>query len=198
MTLLIEDFFNHFPQFNPSGPVFRDLIGDIERPELEEINNVNDINSGAIANSIEWHRRYQDYAVYSAQFDRSDALFLEKWSELLGITRPGGMTDGEFIGYVIGYVLSSLGTITKISEIYPDPEFHVYNSNEIGFVPGYSVTDLGILNPTTSGIIPSSIFTYPRNATYVLTDDMSILTDLQIEKTIRVLAAGTALFMGEF
>ena len=198
MTLLAEDFLEHFPQFNPTGPVFRALIGDLDRPELDVITKANDINKGAIFNVIEWHRRFQEYAKDCSVFDQADSWFLDKWTTLLGIRRPGGMTDEEFIGYVIGYVLSSLGTITKVSEIFPEPDFHVFNSDEIGFVSDYSVTDLGVIDPTTGGINPSSVFTFPRNATYVLVDDPTIITELQLEKIIRVLAAGTALFIGEY
>lgn len=185
------------PQFNETDPIFNELFGDPSRPELSPVSNINDINVGAIYNSVEWHLRFQDLAVKSAVLSGAEQHFLEKWSALLGIPRPAGMNDSEFVGYIIGYVLSNEPTIPKIAEIFPKPEFAVLRCDELGFATDVSATDLGLILPGPDTKAVSSVITPDRGASYVLTNDLNRLSDLQLTELNRILAAGVAAFAGE-
>lgn len=93
---------SRLPQFNETDPVFKQLFGDKERPELSPVTNINDINIGATYNAVEWHLRYQELATRCAVLYEAEGHFLRKWAEFLGIVRPPGMSDLEFVGYILG------------------------------------------------------------------------------------------------
>ncbi|TGK41236.1 hypothetical protein [Leptospira andrefontaineae] len=184
------------PQFNSTDPIFKELFADPTRPEFEPITNINDINKGSIYNSLEWHLRYQDKAAESSTLSKAQGYFLKDWAELLGIVRPKGFSDEEFIGYIIGYVLSNQSTTPKISEIFPSPNFYVLRSDEFGFASDVSALDLGIAQPGPGTKAVSSIVTPERGLIYILTIDYANISDLQITKVNRIKAAGTIVYIG--
>ncbi|MCG6195649.1 hypothetical protein LFX25_20615 [Leptospira sp. FAT2] len=185
------------PQINTTDPVFRELFGNPDKPELSPVTNINDINKGALFNSIEWHLRYQDLASQCAELSKAEGYFLKLWAEFLGIERPVGMTDEEFVGYLIGYVLSNEPTIPKLGEVFPAPDFVVLRCDELGFATDHSASDLGLNIPGPGTKAVSGIITPDRGASYIVVDDMSRLTNLQLTEATRILAAGTAVFAGE-
>ncbi|PJZ29081.1 hypothetical protein [Leptospira kmetyi] len=185
------------PQFNETEPVFKELFGDKERPELSPVTNINDINVGATYNAIEWHLRFQELAVRASILTDAEGHFLRKWAEFLGIERPAGMNDLEFVGYILGYVLSNEPTITKIAELFPRPLFAVLRPDELGFATDVSATDLGLTLPGPNTKALSSIITPDRLVSYIITDDIKNFTDLLLTELNRILAAGTAVYVGE-
>lgn len=185
------------PQFNETDPVFKQLFGDKERPELSPVTNINDINVGATYNSIEWHLRYQELATRCAVLSEAEGHFLRKWAEFLGIERPPGMSDTEFVGYILGYVLSNEPTITKIAGLFPRPDFAVLRCDELGFSSDVSATDVGLTLPGPGTKSVSAIITPDRLVSYIITDDLSQFTNLLLTELNRILAAGTAIYIGE-
>ncbi|MCR1794897.1 hypothetical protein [Leptospira sp. id769339] len=193
VNLLID----YLPQFNATDPTFKELFADPLRPEFEPITNINDINRGAIFNAIEWHLRYQEVAADSSTLSKAQGYFLKDWAELLGIVRPIGFSDEEFIGFIVGYVLSNQSTTPKISEIFPPPDFYVLRSDELGFASDISAVDLGIARPGPGTKAVSSVVTPERGITFILTSDSSNISDLQLTKVNRIKAAGTIVYIGE-
>ncbi|MCG6170241.1 hypothetical protein [Leptospira sanjuanensis] len=187
---------SRLPQFNETDPVFKVLFGDTDRPELS-VTNINDINKGATYNAIEWHLRYQELATRCAILTEAEGHFLVKWAEFLGIERPPGMNDPEFVGYILGYVLSNELTLTKIAELFPLPDFAVLRCDELGFASEISATDLGLTLPGPGTKAVSSIVTPDRLVTYIIVDDFKKISDTQITELNRILAAGTGVYIGE-
>ncbi|EIE01436.1 hypothetical protein [Leptospira licerasiae] len=193
-NLLIE----YLPQFNATDPSFKDLFVDPSRPEFNPITNINDINKGAIFNALEWHLRYQELAANSSTLSNAQSTFLKDWADLLGIARPASLSDEEFIGYIIGYVLSNQSTTPKISEIFPSPDFFVLRSDEFGFASDVSALDLEIARPGpgTKGV--SAILVPDRGFTLVLTSDPTKISGLLFIKLNRIKVAGTIVYFGIF
>lgn len=185
------------PQFNETDPVFKELFADKERPELSPLTNINDINAGATYNSIEWHLRYQELSARCSSLSEAEGHFLRKWAEFLGIERPVGMNDPEFVGYILGYVLSNEPTITKIAQLFPRPTFAVLRPDELGFASDVSATDLSLTLPGPGTKAVSSIITPDRLVSYIISNDLSNFTDLLLTELNRILAAGTAVYIGE-
>lgn len=189
-------FLDGLPQFNETDPTFKELFGDLNRPELVPVTNISDINVGAIYNVLEWHLRFQDLAAKSAVLTDAEQHFLEKWAELLGISRPGTMDDQEFVAYIIGYVLSNEPTIPKVGQVFPPPTYFVLRCDQLGFATDVSASDLGLSIPGPDTMGAPSIITPDRGASYVIVEDMSSITDNQITEVNRIIAAGTVVYLG--
>lgn len=197
-NLSADELLNQLPQFNKTGKIFKELIGDPERPELLPISNINDINKGSIYNSVEWHIRFQRLAQKSAVLNQAEGYFLEKWAELLGVERPPGLSDEEFIGYIIGYVLSGHTTLPMAFQVINTPGIWLLHARDVGFAADVSATDVGIIEP--SGIYslsPCGIIFPDRMGVFMITDDLNKITPLLIEKILRMVVAGSAIFVGE-
>ena len=197
-SISAEELLNQLPQFNKTGKIFKELIGDPERPELLPLSNINDINKGSIYNSVEWHLRFQRLAQKSAVLNQAEGYFLEKWAELLDVERPPGLSDEEFIGYIIGYVLSGHTTLPMAFQVINTPGIWLFHARDVGFAADVSATDVGIIEP--SGIYslsPSGIIFPDRMGVFMITDDLNKITPLLIEKILRMVVAGSAIFVGE-
>ena len=188
---------DYLPQFNSTDPEFKKLFGDVSRPEFT-ITNINDINKGALFNSIEWHLRFQDSAVSSSNLAEADGYFLKYWADLLNIERPSGLDDPSFVGYILGTILSGECSIPKIAEIFPPPLFTVLNSNEFGFASDLSATDVGICPPGPNTHFVSGVVTPDRLVSYVLSKDKSNFTVSLFTKLNRMVAAGTSVYAGVY
>lgn len=186
----------YLPQFNKTDKVFRDLFGNLDSPELSPVQNINDINSGSIFNSIEWHLRFQDASISSAILSNAVRYFLSDWANLLGVKRPSGLTDDEFVSYIVGYILSGECSYPKIKDAFPPPDFFVLETNGFGFGTEISATDVEIPIPGPIGSGVSSVITPNLGITYVLTQDPTKITRSAIIKINRILAAGTSVYLG--
>ncbi|AGS80498.1 hypothetical protein [Leptospira alstonii] len=194
--MALNKLLERLPQFNETDPTFKELFGDKSRPEYLPTTNVNDINVGALFNSVEWHLRYQELATHCAVLSNTEGHFLRKWAELLGIERPLNMNDPEFVGYILGYVLSNEPTIPKIGQIFQRPDFAVLRCNELGFATDVSASDTGLFLPGPDTNSVSSIVTPDRGVSYIVAENLSSFKDIQITQLNRILAAGTAVFLG--
>lgn len=193
-----SELLSHLPNFNHTGPIFKELVGDPDRPNLEPISNINDFNKGSIYNSVEWHLRFQELASKSATLTDSEGLFLKKWAEFLGVERPPGLSDEEFRGYIIGYVLQGHTTLPMMSGVVEEIEgVWVMHPNQMGFATDFSPTDVGINSPVNPGTVASSLITFPMFGVYIITDDLTKLTPAVIEKIDRMIVAGSQVFIGE-
>ncbi|TGJ99913.1 hypothetical protein EHO57_13850 [Leptospira langatensis] len=191
-------FLEFLPSFNHTDPVFKEMFGDASRPEFSPVTNINDINKGSLYNGIEWHLRYQDGAATAAVLTEAFGYFLKDWAKLLRVEKPGALSDEDFVGYIVGYILSGQCSYPKIAEIFPKPDFFVLKTNEFGFAVGVSAAGAGIEPPGPGSSGVSSIATPDRGLTYILYSDPSKLTETQLIKLNRIVAAGTAVYAGEF
>lgn len=193
-----NELLSHLPSLNQTGYVFKELVGDPNRPTLDPISNINDFNKGAIYNSIEWHLRFQELASKSATLPQSEGLFLRKWAELLGVDRPPGLSDEEFKGYIVGYVLQGHTTLPLMAQVVESIDgVWLLNCDQVGFATDFSPTDNGVTSPVTPGVSASSIITFPLFGVYIITDDISKLSPAVIEKIDRMVVAGAQVFIGE-
>lgn len=191
--------YSYLPLFNHSGPVFRDLIGDVNRPELTPILNINDINQGSIYNAVEWHRRFQRRAVTEASnLNDATGFFLKTWGELMDIPRITGMTDEEYSSYIVGRILAVVATRPTIYRLLPEPTFRKFPVKKMGFFADYSATDIGVRPPDGPHRLASGVITHERNATYVYVDNASDFTPVQRGQLTSALAGGTGVFIGEY
>ncbi len=195
--LLSKDLFSNLPNFNSRGIIFRELIGDLGRIELNPIQNINDINKGAIVNSLEWHLRFQERTADSAVFSNATEWFLDEWGKLFGLPRPIGFNDDEYKGYILGTILSSMNSLPALQAIFPKPDFLILNFDQVGFTSDYSATDLDIIEPGVLGANVQSFTTFDRGGVYIFTPDLNLITQQQIEKLLRVIVAGSAVWIGE-
>lgn len=193
-----KQLLDHLPNYNHTGTIFRQLVADPERPLLEPVQNINDFNRGSIFNALEWHLRYQELSSKSAILADAEDWFLEEWAKLLGIRRPQGMQDTEYKGFILGFLLSSQNSIPMVQEIFPRPDYFIFNFEYLGFCSDHSVTDLDPIPPGLTTANVSSYTTYPRGGVFVLVDDKSLISQTQIEKMKRVIVAGSGIFVGEF
>jgi hypothetical protein len=192
-----SELLGHLPNFNHTGPIFRELVGDPDRPDLEPISNINDFNKGSIYNSVEWHLRFKELASRSATLTEAESLFLKKWAEFLGVERPPGMSDEEFRGYIVGYVLQGHTTLPMMAGVVQEIEgVWVMHPSQMGFAADYSPSDVGINSPVHPGTVASSIITFPRFGVYIITDDFAKLTPAVIEKIDRMIVAGSQVYIG--
>ncbi|AGS80558.1 hypothetical protein [Leptospira noguchii] len=192
----MNNLLDKLPQFNSTDPTFQCLWGDLDRPLISPVTNINDINKGAMYNSVEWHLLFQNLASECSTLTQSEGRFLTKWAILLGIERPTGMNDPEFVGYILGYVLSNEPTLTKISQIFQRPDYAVLRCNELGFTSEVSATDTGLFLPGPNTKTVSSIVTPLLGVSYILVEDFSFISNVQITELNRILAAGTAVYIG--
>lgn len=195
----MSDIYEKLPFFNNTGPVFRELIGDPTRPELEPVGSINDINQGAVENSLEWHLRFQRRAVQEAVLTNATGIFLEKWASIFGIQRPPAMTDPDFVGYIIARVMAVSSALPAVVVMFPEPDFKVYPGPKTGAFLDLACFDVGPQNPdTTEARMAMSVITFPNNSLYVWVQDPARITPAIKQRLYDTLAAGSAVYVGVY
>lgn len=191
-----KELFDLLPNFNKNGEIYKDFIGDFEATELPTITNISDINTGSIFNILEWHLRYKALAVMSAKLEDASAMFLDIWGFTLGITRPVGYTDLQYIGFIIGEILATAITFPQVVLLFPNQ--YVFHVLEMGFYTDFSCTDVDVLDPTKPNRIASGIITHERNAVYIYADDLLTVPTAAIATANKRKSAGTGFYIGEY
>lgn len=190
---------DHLPHFNSQGSEYRILIGDHARAEIEPVRRINDINRGSIENAIEYSNRFQARAVNETNLTAATGVFLEIWSEVLGFERQPLQSDAEFVGYMIGKILSSVAAHPTVAAILPRPRFKLVRARQTGFVAGYSCAGVGPIDPDSRERVATAIVTHKSNAYYAYTegdlDEFSLVIRTQIKTAI---AAGIDVFVGNY
>jgi hypothetical protein len=191
-----KELFDLLPNFFKTGEIYKQFIGNDEASELPSITNINHINTGALYNILEWHLRYKKLAVKSSALEESSTMFLDVWGRTLNITRPAGYTDEQYIGFIIAEILSTPITSPWVVNAFPDE--YVYHCQEMGFYSDFSVSDVGVLNPTLPNRIASSIVTHERNSVYIYSDDFLTLNPVTLSVANKRKAGGTGIYIGEY
>lgn len=191
-----SELFDLLPNFNKEGEIYRDFIGDYEASELPDITNISDINTGSIYNILEWHLRYKNLAITSAKLEEASAMFLDIWGATIGITRPVGYTDEQYVGYLIGEILATAITFPQVVQLFPDQE--VFHCLEMGFFTDFSCTDVDVLDPNKDNRIASGIITHERNSVYIYANDFLTVPAGAIATANKRKSAGTGFYIGEY
>lgn len=182
------------PFWNPEGQIYKELVGDPSRPELDPITNVNDLNRGAIENALEWHARFQQRALAELDLREARGVFLRYWSEIYGIERPSGMTDPEFARYIINRILSVSASRPAVYAAIPPELFRRYNPAQVGAYADLACADVGPLPPENPWRMASAVCIDYVSALWVLIDDPAVLTPGLREALAAALAAGSAIY----
>ncbi|PJZ89540.1 hypothetical protein [Leptospira levettii] len=195
----LDGFYGDLPHFNHGGPIFKDLIGDPSREILEPVLSINDINQGAIFNSLYNHVMHCKLAAKSVVLTQAEALYLDKWGEFFDIPRPSGFTDPAYIGFILGRILSAIASLPQIARLFKGiPGARVFVVKDMGFFSDYSVSDVGVINPDLEHRLASGVVTPMSNAVYVYVPSLSLVTRDIIAQAEFVQAGGTAIFFGEY
>lgn len=116
---------SHMPQFNFDRQVVQDLFGAVDAVDLTpslasgSYVRINDMNSGAIANSLEYESRLAEYLTDMIYFDRSEGDYLNFLGRTwLQAKRPLGLNDDEkYKSYTISKILGQKESSLSIEEL---------------------------------------------------------------------------------
>lgn len=186
------------PQFNQDGEEYKKLIGDPSRQPLSDpIRLPNDLDRGSVENAIAWSNGFQERAINETNLQNARGIFLDAWADFYGFQRQPGMSDEEFIGWMLGTILSSVASRPIIYAILPSPTFAKFHASETGFFADISCASVPVVRPGRHRLA-AGIPTQKSNATYAYVDDLDSLTDLMRAQIITVIAAGFDVFVGEY
>lgn len=188
------------PLFCKEDILYRQLIGDPNRPELLPITNINDRNEGAIANALGWHLNYQQRIVNESSLLNATGHNLDIWGDFYGLPRPAGYSDADYVQFIIGTVTAAIASVPVIFRLFPDPpDAYKYTCYQRGVFCDYSFLDTSIINPTHNlKVDMSSVLISMSHAVYVLVPDITTITNGLISRLYSAVAAGTGVYIGEF
>lgn len=183
------------PQLSYFGNEFKILISDIDKTELPEIKNINDINKGSIHNALYWHIRSQRRSVESCDLRYATDSLLKLWQQFLGFEKPYQMTDPEFAGWMIQSILSGTVSTPMIAIIFNG--YTVKKAPEIPCFLDHMFLDCGNYHPTSPHYYKSALLGAYTDVIYVYMQDISQYTDLMKGKIKAGYPAGIGLFIVE-
>ena len=175
--------------FNRSGPEYRNLVYDRDREENPVVNQINDLNKGALYNSLTWHLRFAFRLGEESSLLNATGAILRDFGKLFNLEWPIGMSAAAFRNYIIGRVVAGANSFSAIRQIFIEQS--IKEPQYIGPYLDFSHCDIPIREDGVGG----STFVFPYGALYVLFDadeyDPSLLRAAQSVK-----AAGIGLFQG--
>jgi hypothetical protein len=183
------------PQLSYFGDEFKILISDIDRQELPEIKNINDINKGSIHNALYWHIRSQQRAVLSCNLKNATDSLLKLWQKFLGFEKPYQMTDQEFAGWMIQSILSGSTSTTMVQVIFDG--YEVRKAPNIPCYLDHLHLDCPNIHPTNPNFYKQSILSAYTDVIYVYMPNLTHYTDLMKGKIKAGYPAGIGLFIIE-
>lgn len=111
MIETLQELLQFTKVFNQTAPVFKALIGDAARVEtvvpVGQYATHADINSGAIANIVEYERRLARFMVRMLRVDQAQGEYLDMiLNDYFGVGRPLAYTDLSYYLYAKNRVMS--------------------------------------------------------------------------------------------
>ena len=186
------------PMFNRAGKEYYALVGNMMKEEAQPVVTVNDINTGAIQNAVEWHRRFQRRAVFeAADVRRARTFFLRIWSDITGIEPPSGMTEEEFAVYILARVTGGQSASQTLPSIIPE-EWTIIPTPQLGAFADHFYSDVGVLDPRNPESEASSVTTSRVFGIYVLVpiQDAHRITTALSDTITAAMPSGTAVYFG--
>jgi len=134
MIDVLRELREYIPIINSGGETFKALFGD-DRPELTPSGpyaQINDMNSGAIANALEYERRTGRYTVTQLFLSEAKGSFLDYMgNSWFNTPRPIGLADEEYRQYIIDKAIGgkeSGASLKNILTKYSVEEVIIYES----------------------------------------------------------------------
>ena len=147
-----------------------------------------DIQKGAIHNSLEWNSRWKDRLKTERNFRDASSFLLDAWGELLGIKRNSEI-DSEYKDYINSKIFPPDFTIAWVKSIITNAQ--IKETYEVGFFLNDSFLDDPIDLESTG-----STLTALSNAIYIIYEKRTDIAWEEIYLLLRHRSAGIAIYIG--
>lgn len=176
--------------FNRYGENYRAFIFDRDRESLPVIEHMNDFNSGALHNALEYLRSHEIRIHMEFAITNAVGTILEKWGEEIGLINKGDLTDIQFADLAIERITTTSIDIYKLREWFPQA-----GTGTRGPFLGRSFLSVtGAKNAAKN-----FVFSQSRNAVYLIFYDLAAWQAVR-EKILwinyRVRDSGTKIIIG--
>lgn len=94
--MIIEKLNEYLQTFKPFNDFYRTLVGDDTKNPIEPIENINDENTGTIANPLMWLSDMQDFLIKQININTATDKWLTGLKKYYGIPRIIGELDSEY------------------------------------------------------------------------------------------------------
>lgn len=180
---MISEFLNLFDQ---TTQTFKEFIYDRTRSENDPVNNIQDINKGALHNAIEWNNRWKTRILEESNLNVAKGLILDAFGELFGIRRIS--TDDEaYRQYILDILFPPYFTLPYLQAYLSNAE--VSECYDIGFF-----LDSSFLNNSNDNDIIGSNLIAESNTVYIFWDTKKEVDFQLIRRLYRIKPAGIQLY----
>lgn len=183
---MVDDYLKLFYR---DGAEYKKLVFDRERREKTQIQNPNDINQGALHNSLEWHRRAALNFAERMSLRKAVGFLVNLWGEFWGIAKPENLSNEAFRTYILTTALGISPTLPVLETLLPNAKVRV--PHEMGPYLDHSFLDVG---PRLKGAA-SSVFTHGLNTVYIIFESADYDTTT-LDAVARAIAAGKGILVG--
>ncbi len=158
MVEVLRELQEYIPIINSGGDVFHALIG-ADRPEIPPAGiyaQINDINSGAITNVLEYERRTGRYIVTQLFLSEATGTFLNYMGGVWFRTpRIPDLSDEEYRQYIIDKTVASKESAASIKELlakYSEQEVIIYESGLAKYLMTVGFSYIGFTKSTHDSV----------------------------------------------
>jgi len=185
--------FQHLSLFGRFGEKFKAIVYDNDSVEKTEIKNINDINKGAIHNSVEWHNRLMQRIVEEFPLTMATGFLLRDWGEFVGIQNDTSLTDEDYRAKIFAKILSIIGTIPIIRSLLPPGGSTVIKeAADLGCFLDVCHLDV----PAMKNKIVGAVMTHKTNALYIIFNSSEDLNPILMRTIYELKAAGVGVYAG--
>ena len=150
---------DHLALLDQSSKNYKDLIYDPDGVENTPVLTTQDIQKGAIHNSLEYNSRWKDRLKLERNLLTASSFLLDAWGTLFGIPRNSEI-DSEYVEFIKGKILPPNFTLSWIKENLPPDS--AQEAQETGFF-----LDEDYMNDSVAQNDTGSVLTARSNAIYI-------------------------------
>ena len=183
---MIDDYLKLFYR---DGEEYKKLIFDSDKKQKTKIQRANDINQGALHNTLEWHRRVALNFAERMSLRKAVGFLVNLWAEFWGLARPEQLSNEAFRTYILTTALGISPTLPVLAGLLPNARVRV--PHEMGPYLDNSFLDTG---PRLSGVA-SCVFTHGLNTVYIIFEQAGYDTTT-LDAIARAIAAGKGILVG--
>lgn len=184
---MIDD---HLALFNRDGEGYRSLIFDPAGEEIEPVEQITDINRGALHNALEFHDRVARRYGVGMDLRQANGELLDAFGEAWGVPRTSGMSDSAYQAHLLAQVLAVFTSAPTIQNIFANEA--LFEAQGLGPYMDYSYMDVGPDRESPAG----ATLTQEILALYVVFADEDSVDTEKTRAAVRVKAAGVGLYQG--